>query len=243
MNGASPPSSGGETANFGDPAACAVETDENADGNLDMDTLRANTGWDQLAIEDRDRVAVAQRAAQHAALHMIAVGLRERNDANATARAASVGRAGNGMGPARTRSPTPRPVKERDSTPRALKDRGESGLLTPTRSVKSCRSDTSSKNYLSLKSTPPNLRSPEPAGDAIEPKRRNTTTEKEKKLQQELDDWKKAAIESQRKAMAFASQTIQIEDYAAHLQNSLRQNSEAGSQLSQASEAFLFVMR
>ena len=113
MNGASPPSSGGETANFGDPAACAVDADENADGNIDMETVRANAGWDQLAIEDRDRVAVAQRAA----LHMIAAGLRERTDANAAARAASVGRAGIGMGPARTRSPTPRAVKDRDSTP------------------------------------------------------------------------------------------------------------------------------
>ena len=34
--------------------------------------------------------------------------------------------------------------------------------------------------------------------------------------------------------MAFASQTIQVEDYAAHLQASWQKNSEAGSQLTTA---------
>ena len=39
-----------------------------------------------------------------------------------------------------------------------------------------------------MKSTPPNRRSPKPTGEQAESKRRNTTTDKEKKLQLEKDD-------------------------------------------------------
>ena len=66
------------------------------------------------------------------------------------------------------------------------------------------------------------------------PKRQNVSTPRERAAMQELDEWRRRAIEMERKAMSFAGRAIALEDYAARLEQTCRANSSNGSQLENA---------